>query len=364
VLLVTNHLLPGGLERVVVDLATALHAEGFPVGVSAAGGGAFWNELPHGVARHELGGSPTLRSLRRLLASGRYAVVHTHQRKVSALARIAAAGTGVRVIEHVHNVFPAGPLARLLSFRTPVLIACGTAVRRMLLDEFGRRPDRVLTVLNGIHDPLEGPVPPLPSSSGDGAVRLVGVGRLAAQKDPVRFVRLVAALRTMVPVPLHAVWVGAGELTGDVRAEIDRLGLGDVVELAGHQHDVRPFLADADALLLTSRWEGLPLAALEALAMGRGLLLPDVGSCADALGDAAVGLVYDPSLPDETVAHQIAGALTPDVLALWSRSARRRFEERFRFDRAFRQLLPLYEAAGARRAAAPDGDPEPAWSVA
>ena len=138
VLLVTDALEPGGLERVVVELAAGLAEAGHAVGVHAAAGGGLWDRLPETVVRHPLDGTPTAGSIRALLRSGRYAVVHAHQRKVSMLARIAATGLGVPVVEHVHNVFRPSPIARLLSFRAPMLIACGTAVRTMLIDGFGR----------------------------------------------------------------------------------------------------------------------------------------------------------------------------------------------------------------------------------
>ena len=344
VLLVTDALEPGGLERVVVDLAAGLAADGRAVGVHAALGGAFWNELPSGVARHPSPGTPTIRSMRRLLRTGPYRMLHAHQRKVALRANVAAFGLGVPVVEHVHNVFPPTPLARLLSFRSALLVACGSAVRLMLEDDFGRSPDRIRLVPNGVRDLTNGAIPALPSVVRPGTLRLVGVGRLTEQKDPLRFVRLVAALRPLLPgTDLRATWVGGGPLLATVQQEVEDLGLTEVVTLAGQRSDVRRYLADADALLLTSRWEGLPLVALEALAMGRGLLLPDVGSCADAVGAGAVGRLYDPTLPDELLAAEFADVVTPESLLDWSVAARLRFEARFAFPRVLEQVGAAYD---------------------
>lgn len=353
VLLVTDALEPGGLERVVVDLAAGLAADGRAVGVHAALGGAFWNELPPTVTRHPSPGTPTVRSIRRLLGTGGYDVLHAHQRKVALRANAAAAGLGVPVVEHVHNVFPTTPLGRLLSFRSPLLVACGSAVQAMLEDDFRRSPDRIRLVPNGVRDLAGGPVPALPSAVWPGTLRLVGVGRLTEQKDPLRFVRLIAALRPLLEgTDLRAVWVGGGPLLATVEQEVERLGLTDVVALVGQQRDVHRYLGDADALLLTSRWEGLPLVALEALAMGRGLLLPDVGSCADAVGAGAVGQLYDPTLPDELLAAEFADLLTPERLLDWSVAARLRFEARFTFARVLEQVAAAYDdALGVTRSA-------------
>lgn len=354
ILLVTDALEPGGLERVVVDLAAGLVADGRAVGVHAALGGAFWDELPPAVRRHPSPGTPTVRSMRRLLRTGRYGVLHAHQRKVALRANVAAIGLGVPVVEHVHNVFPPTPLARLLSFRSPLLIACGSAVQLMLEDDFRRSRDRIRLVPNGVRELASGPIPALPSAVRPGTLRLVGVGRLTEQKDPLRFVRLVAALRPrLVGTDLRAVWVGGGPLLATVQQEIERLALADVVTLAGQRSDVRRYLADADALLLTSKWEGLPLVALEALAMGRGLLLPDVGSCADAVGAGAVGRLYDPTLPDELLAAEFADLLTPERLLDWSVAARLRFEARFAFARVLEQVRAAYDDALGMTGSAP-----------
>ena len=358
VLHLTDTFEPGGLERVVVDLAAGLARAGRPVGVHAALGGAFWNELPAGVTRHPFPGTPGVLSLRRLLRSGRYGIVHAHKRKMALIAHVAAAGLGVRVVEHVHTVLPVTPVGRILSFRSPVLLACGSAVAEMIERDFGRSGEHIRLVPNGVHDPATGILPTLPSVRRPGTLRLVGVGRLVEQKDPLRFVRLVAALRLALPgTDVRATWVGDGPLRTAMQQQIERLGMADVVTLAGHRNDVHRFLAESDVLLLTSRWEGLPLVALEALAMGRGLVLPDVGSCTEAVGSGAVGLLYDAALPDQRLAQQIAAVLTPERLLDWSLAARLRFEVRFAFPRVLEQVLAAYDDALGRPARTTDALP-------
>lgn len=113
------------------------------------------------------------------------------------------------------------------------------------------------------------------------------VGGLRLQKNPLAFVRMAALLRSQVD-NLRAVWIGDGPLRGKTEKEIQRLGVGDVVVLLGSRNDVPALLAGFDVLVLTSRYEGLARATLEALAVG----IPVVGTRNDGAIELA-GLVGD-----------------------------------------------------------------------
>src|SRR5437763_12517733 len=84
--------------------------------------------------------------------------------------------------------------------------------------------------------------------------------RLVEQKDPLLMVRVAAELRGAgVGFQLHV--VGDGELANVVRAEIAAAGLGSEVITHGDCLNVTPWYASCHAVLLTSRWEGLPAVA-------------------------------------------------------------------------------------------------------
>jgi glycosyltransferase involved in cell wall biosynthesis len=342
VLLVTDSLSVGGLERIVVDLANGLAARGHRVGVLAAPGG-LEGELSRQVDWYPLDPRHGLRGravrIRTLVQAGRYELVHAHQRGVALAARLGTVRLDVPVVEHVHNVFAATLLARLLSFRGHLLLACGSAVADMLVERFGRPRARVRLVRNGIRDPFAA----VPGPAGGGSVlRIVGAGRLTDQKDPLRFVLVVAGIAARLPEgTVRAEWLGDGPLLPDVRAAVAAAGLQDVIDLPGLRSDAAAHIASADLLLSTSRWEGLPLVALEALAAGRGIVLPDVGSCVDAVVPG-VGLLYDPLLPDDRIADLVVGHVLTGALARWSVEGRRRYETTFTFDRVLDEVQAAY----------------------
>lgn len=89
---------------------------------------------------------------------------------------------------------------------------------------------------------------------------ILWIGRMEPQKDPA------LALDVMRGFDGHLTMLGEGALMADMRD--NAAGLKDKVTLAGHVPQIEPFLANADALLITSRYEGGPAVAVEALAQG------------------------------------------------------------------------------------------------
>ncbi len=108
------------------------------------------------------------------------------------------------------------------------------------------------------------------------------VGGLRKQKAPHRFVETIAQLNGGLP-NLHAVWIGDGPLRESVEQQVTQLGLQDTITLAGSRDDVDRLLPGLDLFLLTSIYEGLPLAVLEAMATG----IPVVATPNDGLLELA-----------------------------------------------------------------------------
>ena len=94
---------------------------------------------------------------------------------------------------------------------------------------------------------------------------ILWIGRLESQKDPFLALKTLQALGASA----HLTMLGEGSLRADIEHQVAVLKLKDRVRLAGHVHEIESYLASADALLITSRYEGGPAVAVEALAHGR-----------------------------------------------------------------------------------------------
>jgi glycosyltransferase involved in cell wall biosynthesis len=122
----------------------------------------------------------------------------------------------------------------------------------------------------------------------------VVAGRLEEQKGhDILFDALVALARIGLDFTLAV--AGDGSRRGWLEQRALSLGLSPRVQFVGQLDDVGPLLAAADGVVLPSRWEGLPLVLLEAMARGRPIVATAVGGVAEALEDGVTGTLVPPN---------------------------------------------------------------------
>src|SRR5258706_6139902 len=114
--------------------------------------------------------------------------------------------------------------------------------------------------------PLHDPVyirPGAAQPKRDGSLNILWIGRLEPQKDPQLALKTIQALDEA-----HLTMLGDGALRQELQRQVDATGLKRRVRLTGYVPETESYLAAADALLITSRYEGGPAVAVEALALG------------------------------------------------------------------------------------------------
>jgi glycosyltransferase involved in cell wall biosynthesis len=101
------------------------------------------------------------------------------------------------------------------------------------------------------------------------SIRIVSIGRLERQKDPLLALQGVAELKRR-GLDVQATFIGGGALAPELERESTRMGLSDAVSFVGtkDRNHVAAALQSADVLLLTSHYEGSPRILIEALATG------------------------------------------------------------------------------------------------
>ena len=170
---------------------------------------------------------------------------------------------------------------------------------------YGLRP-RV--ILNGMQLPPARVVVPTDPP------RLLFVGRMSVQKDPVTAVRALALLKDL---PWSCRMIGEGPLAGEVRAEIVSAGLEDRITLCGwaSSEEVSAAMRDSEILLIPSLSEGLPMVAVEALANGLALAGSRIGGLADVLEEGVNGGLFDLASGPQGFAASLRPMLTdPEML--------------------------------------------------
>jgi glycosyltransferase involved in cell wall biosynthesis len=261
----------GGAERLVVALAEGARSAGHEVATASAPG-ALADEI-RGTAfsvplvrRHPWRFPSAAWALRRALRMWRPDLVHAHNPGMALATSMAtAAGRSVPAFVSFHGVADEDYRAAAWTFRLAALpiVACGPGVAAGLADHGVHARE---TIVNGIS-----PAPPPADrqalarewSLSPDAPLVVSAGRLVAQKNHL------LALKALAHVPTAALAVlGEGPLEGELRRAAADLGLEDRVVFAGLRSDARAVIAVADAVVFSSRGEGLPLVALESLAAG------------------------------------------------------------------------------------------------
>lgn len=136
------------------------------------------------------------------------------------------------------------------------------------------------------------------------------VGVSAALRPEKAHLDLLSALQRLKREgkSVFALIVGDGPERDKIEEAVISLGLRDQVRMVGAQQDVRPFIAACDAMVLPSHTETFSLSVLESLAMGRPVVLTDVGGGAEQVQHGATGLLYPPGDTDR-LAEAIAELL-------------------------------------------------------
>ena len=168
------------------------------------------------------------------------------------------------------------------------------------------------------------------------------VGRLVEQKGYDVLLRAAPRIAAEYPEAVLA-WVGVGPLEHELRAVVEGLGLEARVRLLGRRRDVPAILAASDVLVLPSRFEGLPIVALEAMAAGVPVVGTRVCGTAEVVVDGQTGRLVDPDDPDALADAVLAVLGDPGLAARWGRAGRQRVVARFGVSRMAAETAGLYD---------------------
>jgi glycosyltransferase involved in cell wall biosynthesis len=251
-----------------------------------------------------------------LVRSGGYDVVHAHSPLLATAARLAARTLPRRrrpaMVSTEHNVWERyATVTRWVNAVTCRLDDHRWAVSERVAASCGAHAaDRTSVLVHGVvHEDLE-VAPETRQRVRDelgldpAAVTVVTVANLREQKD---YPNLLQAAQQVLADNPDVVFLAAGQgpLEDMVKALHRDLRLGDRFRLLGYRADVPGLLAAGDVFVLASKYEGYPLAVMEALSLGLPVVSTNVGGVPDTVVDGVQGLLVPPGRPE-----LLAAALT------------------------------------------------------
>jgi len=219
-----------------------------------------------------------------------------------ALPEIRAHCPGVVVVDLLHAEAPYIPMdsIRLASrYRTLIdrRVVITEHLRSVQITKYGESPERVVVIPNGI-DTVTLFNPGLHSA---GALRsefgldsrtsiVLFFGRFAMEKQPLHVVRVAGCLKDRADIAF--VLLGDGPEGQELEAEVRRRGLKNVF-FGPARHEIAEALADTTVVLFPSKREGLPMAGIESLAMGKPVVAANVPGWAELIDDGEDGVLVE-----------------------------------------------------------------------
>jgi len=299
----------GGAEKVVISLANSMAGEHEMAICCVKTIGALGPEVDQRInvlCLNKGEGNDYLLpfKLARIIRKNVYDVVHTHEWGVFLEGGLAAFLAGTPVLIHTaHGPYTAYPdtpgsrvkislrhwLERLISRCFHRIAAVSDSIREYIVREIKIDSRTVVTVHNGI--PVEDGLPDRKTGADD--VEFITVGRLAEIKNHQLMLR---AFHEALKSGTRARLVIVGD--GPERARIEDYrrvnGLENKVTLLGFRADVGELLRKADIFILTSRYEGISVALLEAMRAGLPVIATRVGGVPETVHDGKTGLLVEP----------------------------------------------------------------------
>jgi len=312
ILLLSTSMGMGGADKLILTAARTMQSHGHDVQIVSL------TELgPMGLEARDLGiptqslemrrGVPEPRGMLRLVnlvRSWRPDVVHSHMVHANLMAR--ALRLFVRIpalVSTIHNIYEGGRLLMAGYRLSNALVDHMTIVSEAAAERFLRErivPRELLTVVpNGVDTDLFRNVPAgardaLRHSWGiDREFVWLAVGRFEIAKDYPTMLRAFAAVREREPDSVLLL-VGRGSLQKETEALANELHLGSAVRFLGVRQDVPQVMSAADAYVMSSAWEGMPMVLLEAAAAGLPIVATRAGGNHEVVHDGESGYLVPP----------------------------------------------------------------------
>jgi len=353
----------GGAERQTLAIAAGMAARGHTVAILVLRP-PLPEEWPTTLPVHHLNLLTNPISLfaaffraRRFLRKFHPDLIHSHSFHANMLARLVKTAAPAQLVSTIHNVYEGGRL-RMLAYRlTDFLSTRTTAVSSAAAQRFvllKAVPQNKITVIPNAIDTAEfSPNParrtqtraalsaPHASSSLANFIWLAA-GRIVPAKDFPNLLRAFAIVHAAHPAAQLCI---AGQPTSPeferLQALAQSLNLGPSLQFLGLRQDIPALLDAADAFVLSSAWEGMPLVLAEAMAMEKPIVATDVGGVRELLADTA--RIVPPGNPQALAAATLDLMQTrSEVLHAQAQAARIRIQAHFNLEARVAQWESLY----------------------
>ncbi len=308
----------GGAEQLVLELAKFIPKDKFEVAVCCLKKGRLYQELQYLnirtylVTLRKIIDFKAIRGLRELYNDFNPHIIHSHLPRADLYSRLALKKkkynqiimiTTIHNLEKVRENFLYNLIDIHLSKRNELFIAVSQAVKNHFLSYVPSARDKTIVILNGVN------IERFQNVNKEKGYEILNlspnnfiigtIGRLSPQKDHINLIKSAKMVISNSNKPIHFVIVGDGVLMSSLKKEINDLNLNDRIHLIGHRKEIPEILACFDIFVLSSRWEGLPITLLEAMASAKPVVATSVGGVPELVENGKTGILVPPLNPEQ-----------------------------------------------------------------
>ncbi|WP_062267327.1 glycosyltransferase [Endozoicomonas arenosclerae] len=350
---IVQHLAPGGIETMVLDLQRSapdpeqvhiISLEGnFEEAVK------HWPRLADVPRLHFLGKQPGIqfadvRKLASLLKTLKVDVIHSHHVGPMLYGGIAAKLASCRHVHTEHDAWHLANLKRrvLVGSFFHLLRPSVAADAELVADSIRQyiplfKPS---VIMNGIDTDRFQPGDQDEARDHLNLPKNVPLVGCAARLTSVKAHDVLISAFSKMPSDSHLALAGGGELEDELKEQAKQLNIEDRVHFMGVVEDMPSFFHAIDVFCLASLREGLPLSPLEAQACGRNIVLTDVGGCSEAV--APEGMLVNPG-DEDSLAKALCGQIQNGCTTEARANARNFVIQKGNLTRMIDQYVQLYE---------------------
>ena len=346
----------GGVETLVSQMCRLQREQGHNPTVYVVGGlGALGEKLRRDgfVVQPDMARNlaDATRSFFRIFKESRPDVVHLHNATPTIYAAFAARMAGVASIVSTRHSLVARPRRLAVELRYAVAATCCDwvvgvcdATTNNLKSIHTIPTGKIVRVYNGTVALQRTASEQCPSKGG---FTLVYVGRLAPVKNHGLLLRAFRAAHSAMP-SLQLWMVGDGIERPRLETLARELGIAESVTFWGQQLDVAPFFSGADAFIMSSKSEGLPISLLQGFSLGLPAIVTDVGGMAEVVRLAKAGITVSATDPAEMAGAILRLAGCEKDRRQFSVNAEESFGARFTLEAMSDAYTHLYRGSPSR----------------
>jgi L-malate glycosyltransferase len=216
-----------------------------------------------------------------------------------------------------------------------------------ILSEYRLQTDKTTLVYNGVAEPKidRSRTKQLSQQFDLNSPEQVVIGTAARLSEAKGLEYLIAAMPQLIKQHPHLklVIAGDGELKNNLQQMVQNLDIEDHVVFAGYVRDVHNLIYSFDIFVLPSLQEALPLAAAEAMSMGKPIVGTDVGGIPEQVVDGKTGFVVPPKDPQALAISIDQLIANSSMLADFGRQGYEYYQEKFALSKMLKDTIDVYK---------------------